>query len=141
MSRQQSVTHEYVEYIPEKLQSGILYISLKYKTASHLCCCGCGNKVVTPLNAAKWGLTDHGKSVSLFPSIGNWSFPCKSHYWISHSLIKWEAAMSDRQIAHVRRMDHADAELYASTEDNESQHQVSTNIISQLWVWVRNWFK
>lgn len=138
MSRPQSVTHEYVEYIPENLQSGILYISLKYKTASHLCCCGCGNKVVTPLNSAKWDLTDHGKSVSLFPSVGNWSFPCKSHYWITRGQIKWAAVMSDRQINHIRKIDHADAELYALTKDPES---ASNSIISQLWLWVKNWFK
>lgn len=138
INRHQSVTHVYVEYIPEHLQSEILYISLKYKTASHLCCCGCGNKVVTPLNAAKWSLTDHGESISLFPSVGNWSFPCKSHYWISQGQIKWAAAMSNRQIALVRKMDHSDAELYASIKDNES---TSNSIISQLWLWVRNWFK
>lgn len=136
MRQQQSVKHEYVEYIPEHLQSGILYISLKYKTASHLCCCECGYKVVTPLNAAKWTLTDHGKSVSLFPSVGNWSFPCKSHYWIMHGQIKWAAKMSDKQIAHVRKMDRTDAEIYASTTDTASK-----GYIPQLWLWIRNLFK
>ena len=136
MGQQQSVKHEYVEFIPEHLQPGTLYISLKYKTASHLCFCGCGYRVVTPLNAAKWTLTDHGKSVSLFPSVGNWSFPCKSHYWITLGQIKWAAKMSDKQIAHVRKMDRADAELYAST--NES---ASNGFISQLWLWIRNFFK
>ncbi|PPC95172.1 MAG: hypothetical protein CTY35_09900 [Methylotenera sp.] len=136
MGQQQSVKHEYLEFIPEHLQTGTLYISLKYKTASHLCCCGCGYKVVTPLNAAKWTLTDHGKSVSLFPSVGNWSFPCKSHYWITHGQIKWAAKMSDKQIAHVRKMDRADAELHASTNE-----VVSNGLISQLWLWIRNLFK
>jgi hypothetical protein len=136
MGQQQSVKHEYVEFIPEHLQPGTLYISLKYKTASHLCCCGCGHKVVTPLNTAKWALTDHGKSVSLVPSVGNWSFPCKSHYWITHGQIKWAAKMSDRQIAHVRKMDRTDAEIYASTTETASK-----GLIPQLWLWIRNWFK
>lgn len=135
MGQQQSVKHEYVEFIPEHLQTGILYISIKYKTASHLCCCGCGYKVVTPLNSAKWTLTKHGKSVSLFPSVGNWSFPCKSHYWIMHGQIKWATIMSDEQIAHVRMIDRADAEIFASTTKT-----ASNGVISQLWLWIRKLF-
>ncbi|WP_353963011.1 DUF6527 family protein [Streptomyces sp. NBC_00365] len=37
--------------------------------------CGCGRKVVTPLAPQEWKLTLDGVSVSLHPSIGNWSFP------------------------------------------------------------------
>lgn len=66
--------------IPARLEGGVLHISRKYKTMSHLCCCGCGNKVVTPLNPSGWKLTESSGSVSLDPSIGNLSFPCQSHY-------------------------------------------------------------
>lgn len=31
--------------------------------------------MVTPLNPAKWGLTEVNGTVSLNPSVGNWSFP------------------------------------------------------------------
>jgi len=113
MKRQEYLRQNFVEYIPEKLESGILYISKKYRTASHLCCCGCGYKVVTPLNPAKWKLTEHDQTVSLYPSIGNWSFPCKSHYWIEHGKIKWAREMSARKIAEVRKMDQMDAELHS----------------------------
>ena len=41
--------HEFVEFIPDELEHGIIYISIRFATASHLCCCGCGNKVVTPI--------------------------------------------------------------------------------------------
>lgn len=105
MTRQTNLRHTYVEYIPAKLEPGALYISKKYKTASHLCCCGCGLKVVTPLNPAQWKLTDHGQTVSLSPSIGNWSFPCKSHYIVDHSRIRWASEMSEQKIAYVRRND------------------------------------
>jgi len=118
MTPQSSLEHRYVEFIPEKLGSGILYISKRFSTASHLCCCGCGFKVVTPLNSAKWRLTDHGQSVSLFPSVGNWSFACKSHYWIDHGHVKWAGRMSDRKISQVRKEDKLDAELYAKTSSN-----------------------
>jgi hypothetical protein len=69
VNRQNQIQHRYVEFIPKDLDEGILYISTRFKTASHLCCCGCGSKVVTPLNPAKWRLVDHGSAVSLSPSI------------------------------------------------------------------------
>jgi hypothetical protein len=40
--------------IPERLREGRLYVSLKYRTASHLCPCGCGNRVVTPFSSGYW---------------------------------------------------------------------------------------
>ena len=89
MTRINSVRAEQVEYIPERLDPGVLYISRRFSTAAHLCCCGCGLEVVTPLNLAKWRLMEHGATVSLSPSIGNWSFPCKSHYWIRGNAVQW----------------------------------------------------
>lgn len=103
----------FVETIPGALQAGHLYISKRYKTAVHLCCCGCGLEVVTPLNPAKWRLAEHGDTVSLYPSIGNWSFPCRSHYWIERNRVRWSWAMSKAQIARVRERDQRDAEWHA----------------------------
>lgn len=116
MNRQSQLRHQWVQFIPEKPEQGTLYISQKYKTAVHICCCGCGLEVVTPLNPAKWSLTDHGDSVSLFPSIGNWSFPCKSHYWIRHNKVMWARGMSAQQIARVRENDHFAVEVMLSSD-------------------------
>jgi hypothetical protein len=116
MTRQTNLRHTYVEYIPAKLELGVLYISRKYRTASHLCCCGCGLKVVTPLNPAQWKLTDYGQTASLFPSIGNWSFPCKAHYWIDHSRIRWASEMSEQKISNVRKRDRLDVERQNANE-------------------------
>jgi hypothetical protein len=104
---------EFVEFIPDRLDQGVLYISRRYSTASHLCCCGCGRAVVTPLNPAKWHMTERGGSVSLTPSIGNWSFACQSHYWIDRNRIHWAAAMPAEQIAAVQARDRLDAEALA----------------------------
>ena len=71
----------------------------------HLCACGCGTKVVTPLSPAHWRLTFDGDTVSLWPSIGNWQFPCSSHYWIRESAVAWAAPMSDVEIAAFRGED------------------------------------
>lgn len=121
MSRHMRIRHLYVEYIPEQLESGVLYISKRFSTASHLCCCGCGLKVVTPLNPAKWRLIDHGDSVSLTPSIGNWNYPCRSHYLIVQGTIRWAAQFSQQLIAAVRERDHADVQRYAGRRGALSQ--------------------
>jgi len=100
---------EFVEFVPEQLAPGVLYVSRRYSTAAHLCCCGCGLEVVTPLNPAKWRLSERGGRVSLSPSIGNWSFPCQSHYWIEGGEVRWAAAMSPAAIAGVKARDRKDA--------------------------------
>jgi hypothetical protein len=110
VSRQIAMRHQYVEYIPERLEPGVLYISKRFRTASHLCCCGCGFKVVTPLNPAKWRLTEHGTSISLSPSIGSWNFPCRSHYFLTRNQIRWLPQFSERQIAAVQKRDQVDVE-------------------------------
>lgn len=112
-----NIRHHYVEYIPEKLDSGILYISKRFRTATHLCCCGCGLKVVTPLNPAKWRLIDHGTSISLCPSIGNWNYPCSSHYLIVKNSVKWAGQLNKRQIDGVQRRDRIDVAKYSSSKN------------------------
>lgn len=88
--------HKFTEFIPETLEQGIIYISIEYSTAVHTCVCGCGNEVVTPIAPTDWDLTLHGDSVSLYPSIGNWSFDCKSHYWLKKGKVihcgRWTTA-------------------------------------------------
>lgn len=90
--------HRFVEHFPEQLDVGVLYISMSFASAAHLCACGCGKEVVTPLSPVAWRLTFDGEGVSLSPSIGNWSFPCRSHYWIEKSEVDWSYDMSERQI-------------------------------------------
>ena len=96
MPRTNALTHEFVEFMPEEIKEGILYISLEYNTASHKCCCGCGMRVVTPLHPTDWALIYNGVSASLNPSIGNWSFPCRSHYWIRNNKIAWAESWDAR---------------------------------------------
>jgi hypothetical protein len=87
-----------VTYLPNDLEPGILYVSKKYGVAGHLCPCGCGNKIITPLGSTEWHLIiDKGK-LSLYPSIGNWQLPCKSHYWILNGEIEWSYQWSEEQI-------------------------------------------
>lgn len=84
-----NLTHQFVELIPEKLADGVVFVSTTYCIASHLCCCGCGREVVTPIAPKEWSVTFDGESVTLHPSIGNWRFPCRSHYWIRKNHVEW----------------------------------------------------
>ena len=93
--RRRKFRPEFVEFIPENLKPGVLYISIEYSTASHLCPCGCGQKVITPIRPDQWTLTWDGETVSLSPSIGNWGFSCKSHYWIRENMIIWLKSRKD----------------------------------------------
>ncbi len=99
--------HEFVDYIPDQIEEGTLYVSIPYATAVHKCCCGCGNEVVTPFTPTDWRLTFDGESISLQPSIGNWSFPCKSHYWVRQNRVEWAPKWSRRQIETGRQRDSA----------------------------------
>ena len=103
MNASKNFSPEFVEYIPEALQDGMLYVSMKYGTASHLCACGCGHEVTTPLTPTDWQLHFDGVGVSLEPSIGNWSLPCRSHYWIWNNQVRWSRDMTDTQIEDGRR--------------------------------------
>lgn len=105
MTRITRLDCQHTEFIPERLQPGVLYVSKRYSTASHLCCCGCGQEVVTPLKPSKWKLSEKGGTASLWPSIGNWSFPCQSHYIIRDGRIVWAKQFSKRQIALVQSQD------------------------------------
>ena len=104
--------HEFVELIPGKLEDGIIYISFAYATAVHRCCCGCGNEVVTPFSPTDWKLTFDGESISLDPSVGNWSFDCKSHYWIESGMVNWAPRWSQRQIEEGRARDRVAKNKY-----------------------------
>lgn len=90
--------HKFVKFIPETIEEGILYISIDYTTAIHLCMCGCGNQVVTPISPVEWKIIFDGETVSLEPSIGNWNFKCKSHYWIIKNTIQWSSKWSKNKI-------------------------------------------
>jgi len=139
VSRISRLRPRFVEFIPERLDNGVLYISRRYSTASHLCCCGCGLEVVTPLNPAKWRMTEQAEAVSPAPSIGNWSFPCQSHYWITGNSVRWAGAMSAEKIAAVKALERWDVERLAP-------HQMGVlagvrRRMLALWPAIVQWFR
>lgn len=105
MSHEQPLKHQFVDFIPEELDERTVYVSTRFATVSHLCLCRCQSKVVTPLSPTDWQLTFDGKSISLYPSIGNWSFPCRSHYWIRNNKMSWAEDWSEERIEAGRARD------------------------------------
>lgn len=112
MTQNMMLKHEFVEYIPNDLRDGTVYVSIAFATAAHKCCCGCGDEVVTPLSPTDWKLTFDGESISLDPSIGNWSFRCRSHYWIERNRVKWAPRCSEKEIQAGRARDRLTKERY-----------------------------
>jgi hypothetical protein len=110
--KRQSLKHEFVEYIPEDLAEGTIYISIPFATAAHKCSCGCGREVITPLSPTDWKLIFDGETVSLDPSIGNWNYPCESHYWIRHNKVVWAQRWSRKEIERGRAQDRLAKEHY-----------------------------
>jgi hypothetical protein len=85
----QPIQHRFIDVIEGELEPGVLYVSIRLKNAVHMCPCGCGRKVYTPIAPDGWTLSFNGREVSLFPSIGNWLYECRSHYFIKANWVQW----------------------------------------------------
>ncbi|WP_421977507.1 DUF6527 family protein [Roseivirga seohaensis] len=111
-----TIEYSFVTEIPELLDEGVLYISTQYGTVLHKCCCGCGNEVVTPLSPTDWYLKFDGESVSLSPSIGNWSFACQSHYFIKRNQVQWCKPWTSYEIEEGRVEDKSKKKKHFKTK-------------------------
>ena len=133
--------HKFVDNLPDKLEDGILYICIQYATSAHNCFCGCKREVVTPIHPTKWQLTFDGISVSLYPSIGNWSLPCRSHYWLRNGRVSWADSWSDDKIAAARSRDVDDQEMYfGKPEASSTAVKPSKPETGSFWRWLANRF-
>lgn len=147
MPARMNLRHEFVEFVPDDLQDGVLYVSVAYATAAHKCCCGCGHEVVTPLTPTDWKLIFDGQTVTLDPSIGNWSFPCQSHYWIRHNGVQWADRWSREQIQAGREHD-AIRKSHQPRVDNRSGQPIDASMPPRpaaaeprLWRRITGWFR
>ena len=110
------IRHEFVETMPPQREEGVLYVSIPFATAVHNCFCGCGTKVVTPIKPAGWELTYDGDTVSLWPSVGSWGLPCRSHYIIRKDTVVWAGDMSQERIDQGRAHDRKMRDRYYETK-------------------------
>jgi hypothetical protein len=126
----QRIELQRVKYIPAKLDPGILYVSKEFGAAAHLCACGCGTIVRTPLD--RWSLTETADGPSLDPSIGNWQEPCQSHYWIERGKIRWAPRWTFEQITAGRQRE---GERLRTRYDALNQER--PGIIARFWQWLK----
>lgn len=135
------VQHKFVEFMPDIIEDGVLYISLDYGTVIHNCACGCGSEVNTPLSPTGWKMIYNGEAITLNPSVGNWSFDCKSHYWIVDGRIDWASTWSDDKIRKKRSIESFEREMYyfdkSSKGLNKAEDKVEpikvTKFIKKSW--------
>lgn len=102
-----SLAPVFVELMPPALEPGLLYISIEYRVTKHLCASGCGESIVLPLHPGQWRFTYDGEHVSLSPSVGNASLPCRAHYWIRDGQIVWAAPLTRQDARRGRTRDRA----------------------------------
>jgi hypothetical protein len=100
-----------VQFVPANREPGVLYVSRRHDTAVHTCPCGCGNKVVTPLSPSRWMLSSGPAGPTLRPSVGNWQFPCRSHYWIVDGRVRWSGAWTYEEVQRGAANDRAAVEF------------------------------
>jgi hypothetical protein len=103
----QALVPQFVEEIPEAVEPGVFYVSLEHGSMIHLCPCGCGHEVALPLTPLDWRFTFDGETISVSPSVGSWSLPCRSHYIIDRGRVRWAEDWIEAEVEAGRRRDQA----------------------------------
>ena len=49
-------THKFVKAFPDRLDEGVIYVSVEFATAAHRCFCGCGSEVYTRFAPTDWSM-------------------------------------------------------------------------------------
>ena len=125
-----------VHYVTKTLEPGLIYVSEEFGAALHLCACGCGSKVSTPLGPTEWTVEETQEGPSLRPSIGNWQLPCRSHYWISKGNIVWGHAWTQEAIKAGRTAEERKRRAYY-----EALELKRKKTFSKIWHWIKELFK
>lgn len=137
--RHDRLEHAFVEHIPETIEPGILYISMEYGIAAHSCCCGCGEEVVTPFTPTDWRMIFDGETVSLNPSIGNWTLDCRSHYVIKRGSVIEAGPWTDEQVAAERLRDRKAKSHHYANQPTVSNTLGLNRETQTKSIWQRIW--
>lgn len=122
-----------VHFMPKTLEPGVLYFAEEFGTAAHLCACGCGTKVRTPIGPTEWAIEDGPKGVTLCPSVGNWQHPCRSHYWITDGEIEWSGDWTDEQVEAGREREAARRLAYFAAHEPEKKPGFLRRLWQRIW--------
>lgn len=124
-----------VQYMPKDLEAGVLYVSEEFGTAAHLCACGCGSKIRTPLGPTEWSFEETALGPTLHPSIGNWQQACKSHYLIHQGEVILAAQWTPEEIENGRYAEESLRKAYYDALDSHSSRPVR-----KFWNWLKSLF-
>ena len=124
-----------VHYMPKELEPGVLYVSEEFGAAAHLCACGCGSKIRTPLGPTEWSLEETQFGPTLYPSVGNWQQSCQSHYLITRGEIIWCKKWTPAQIVAGRENEEQQRRLYY-----EKLNERRIGFFEKIWHWIINLF-
>ena len=127
MNRTEHYTMRCVESFPTPMEPGVLYVSLTYSTAGHICPSGCGREVVTKLSPARYRIIFDGE-VSLRPSVAATGLPCNSHYFITRGAVDWHGRLDSAQKARAQASDRRAVEA----------HRTPAEQVRPRW-WARLW--
>ena len=125
-----------VLYMPKELRPGVLYVSEEFGAAAHLCACGCGSKIRTPLGPTEWWLDETDSGPTLRPSIGNWQLPCQSHYLMIRGEVIWAPKWTSEEIAAGRRNEESRRRAYFDALDSKRG-----GIRRRFWRWIKRLFE
>jgi hypothetical protein len=139
--RDKVLEHRFVESFPEVLEAGVLYVSFAYASVAHSCCCGCGEEVVTPLTPTDWNITYDGETVTLHPSVGSWTLPCRSHYVIRRNRVIEAPPWSDAEVAAERRRDRRAKAAHFGLEASEGTEAAPTTKPTEVLPAVSGWME
>lgn len=122
---------EKVERLPVALADSVVYVSEEFELAALKCACGCGHQVNLLLGDGH-KVKDVGGLADVWPSIGVWDAPCRSHFWIEKGRVLWADQWSD-------------VEIHSAMEHQLSRHQKATKV-SKRWYerfvdWLANLFR
>lgn len=127
---------ERVHFMPKELHAGMLYVSEEFGAAAHLCACGCGAKIRTPLGPTDWSVEETSAGPTLRPSVGNWQQACQSHYWISRGEVNWATQWTPEQILEGRRDEDERRQSYYESLGRPHAAKFGTP-----WEWFKKLFK
>jgi hypothetical protein len=125
-----------VHLMPKDLMPGVLYVSQEFGTAAHVCACGCGSKVRTPLGPTAWSVEETARGPTLHPSVGNWQKPCRSHYLIIRGEVIWADQWTPEQIAAGRQFEDEKRQAYY-----DSISRTREGPVRKFWRWLASLFR
>jgi hypothetical protein len=115
---------ERVERLPSALDDNVVYVSEDYEVAALKCACGCGHRVTLLLGDGHT-VKEVSGSADVYPSIGVWDAPCRSHFWLRNGEVDWDEQYSEAEIRSAMRY-----QLGRHVEDRPSRASWRKRLVS-----------